>query len=230
MDINYQPTPLILEAQEINTKVNALAPTLLKLSKTVNHASSNQAEVQTFTHQNGKKYLIAVNTDVENTSTVTILIDKSWLANSENATDIYTDEDFTIVTENENFLKITLPIEAADGRVILLEDDSYQTSIATSKTIYAPTEKVTVSYSGMEGNAKGDWLAIFPKNASSEYSNIADIENNNGWLFTGGSISGEIIFTSLNLANLPEGDYEVRAFFNDSYSLEATYTFSIVAE
>jgi hypothetical protein len=117
MDINYQETPLILEAKEINKKVNALAPTLLRVTKDPNHASSMQADIETFTHKNGEKYLIALNRDINNTTTVTISIDKSWLGNLKKATDIYTDENFTIDSEN----RLILQIEAADARVILLK-------------------------------------------------------------------------------------------------------------
>ena len=122
MDINYQETPLILEAKEINKKVNALAPTLLKLTVTPDHATSNQAKVETFTHKNGKKYLIAVNPDINNTKTVTVSIDKSWLSGFKTATDIYTDESFTIDSDN----RLTLQIEAADIRVISFGNDKQE--------------------------------------------------------------------------------------------------------
>lgn len=122
MDMEYKETPLIKEAKEINKKVETLAPTLLRLTLTDNHATTSGAEVQTFTHKNGDKYLIVVNSDVIHSSTITILIEKSWFLNAKKATDIYTHDSFMISDENDQYLKVQLPIEAADGRVILLKD------------------------------------------------------------------------------------------------------------
>ena len=82
----------------------------------------------------------------------------------------------------------------------------------------------------MEGNEEGDWLAIFPKNKPSAGEFIVDAENDTGWIFTGGSKSGEVTFKTLNLTTLPEGKYEVRAFFNDSYIVEAVYAFTVKAK
>jgi hypothetical protein len=79
----------------------------------------------------------------------------------------------------------------------------------------------------MEGNEEGDWLAIFPKEKPSAGEFIVDAENDNGWIFTGGSKSGKVTFSTLNLSKLAKGEYEVRAFFNDSYKVEAVYAFFI---
>jgi hypothetical protein len=122
MDINYKETPLILEAKKINKKINKLAPTLLKLTKTTNHATSNKAGVQTFVHTNGDKYLIAVNKDINKTKSINIYIDKSWLTKTDKAIDIYTDKNLTISSKNDDLLKLTLKIAPADIKVLLLKN------------------------------------------------------------------------------------------------------------
>jgi hypothetical protein len=120
MDINYQETPLIQEAKKINEKVNALAPTLLKLSRTQNYASSDNAQVQTFVHENDEKYLIAVNKDVTQERTVTVLIDRAWVSAVNVVTDKYTGEVFPVTAKDASHLQLELPLDAADGRVLLL--------------------------------------------------------------------------------------------------------------
>jgi hypothetical protein len=120
MDIHYQETPLIQEAKKINKKVSALAPTLLKLSRTQNYASSDDAHVQTFVHENGEKYLIAVNKDVKQAHTVTVLIDRAWILEADVVTDQYTGEELTVTVKDANHVQLELPLDVADGRVLLL--------------------------------------------------------------------------------------------------------------
>jgi hypothetical protein len=120
MDMDYRETPLIQEAKKINKKVSALAPTLLKLSLTQNYASSGDAQVQTFTHENGEKYLIAVNNDVKKAHTVTVLIDRAWTLEVDFVIDRYTGDVFTVTAKDASHVQLELPLDVADGRLLLL--------------------------------------------------------------------------------------------------------------
>ncbi len=123
MDINYQPTPLITEAKEVNKKLKALAPILLKLKKSVtNYAStSNNATVQTFEGLNlaigaDEKYIAVVNNNIFASQTITINIDESWLSGQTIATDKYSGKRYEL---DDN--KITLQVDAADGVLLFVE-------------------------------------------------------------------------------------------------------------
>jgi hypothetical protein len=91
------------------------------------------------------------------------------------------------------------------------------TSIITQKATYAPNEAITVTLSQMNG-ANNDWIGIYPAGASNDWGNVVS------WKYTGGIINGNLI-----LAGIPAGNYEARAFFNNSYVVEASSSFSVVA-
>ena len=91
------------------------------------------------------------------------------------------------------------------------------TNITLVKNIYAPNEKIVVSYEGMSGDKK-DWIALYHKESSNEWKNV--IEST----FTAGKVKGTHTFSPLKNGG---GEYEVRAFFHNSYQLEAKATFSL---
>lgn len=91
----------------------------------------------------------------------------------------------------------------------------FATSVNTSKLVYNPNEPIKVTVSDMSGNYQ-DWIGIYPANASNAWGNVLS------WRWSGGIRDGKI-----TLDTLPIGNYEARAFFNNSFNLEASYAFSV---
>jgi len=89
-------------------------------------------------------------------------------------------------------------------------------SVVTTKATYKPNEKIIVNYSNMSG-AEKDWIAIYLKNRTNDWDNVIE------WKWTKGETNGNHIFNQL-----PIGEYEVRAFFNDSFNLETKSSFTVV--
>ncbi len=224
MDINYEETPLIKEAQSINEKLNALAPTLLKLNLTDgNFAQSTEAEVQTFTHDNGDKYFIAVNPDVQNAQTVTIKIEKSWLASANNAVDIYNNENFTITSLNADFFQVSLPIDTADGVVLHLNGAVEAPLIYMDVENYISNEAITIQLANLPAG-NGDWVGIYPVGSSNDWGNVVS------WSYTNGthSMDGAGIHAgSLVLEGVGAGEYEARLFLNNSFVVEDLSSFVV---
>ena len=88
-------------------------------------------------------------------------------------------------------------------------------SITTQKASYTAGESITVTVNNMQGNYK-DWVAIYPKGSSNAWGNVL------AWKYTKGITNGNI-----NLGSIPVGNYEARAFFNNSYNLKASHSFSV---
>lgn len=93
------------------------------------------------------------------------------------------------------------------------------TTISTQKEIYSPDEAVTVTLSNMIGDDQ-DWVAIYPKGASNDWGNVLS------WRWTGGIKNGDVTLSGV----AAEGEYEVRAFFNNSYHTEAIDTFQVLKQ
>lgn len=89
------------------------------------------------------------------------------------------------------------------------------TSIETTKQAYTTEEAIIVNFNNMSGE-NHDWIAIYPSNVSSDWGNQLQ------WTWTEGDQDGQKQFNAL-----PAGSYEVRAFFNNSFTVEATYPFKI---
>jgi len=92
------------------------------------------------------------------------------------------------------------------------------TTIETSKASYTANESITVALSNMSG-ASNDWVGIYPVGSSNAWGNVVS------WKYTAGIVNG-----NLTLNGIPAGNYEARAFFRNSYNVEATDTFSVVAD
>jgi hypothetical protein len=89
-------------------------------------------------------------------------------------------------------------------------------AVSTNASSYTTGATVTVSYSGLPGNAK-DWIAIAPS-GSANTSWVA-------WVYTNGQVSGTATFTAP-----AAGTYVARAFVNDTLTLLAqSATFTTVA-
>lgn len=87
-------------------------------------------------------------------------------------------------------------------------------AITTDAGTYTSGQTVTVSFSGLPGNTY-DWVAIAP--AGSPDSAVVR------WEYTNGQQSGTYVVTGL-----ADGDYEARAYLNDSYTRLATSTDFVV--
>ena len=91
-------------------------------------------------------------------------------------------------------------------------------NITTDKSTYLNSEKVTVTFKHMQGNTT-DWIGVYPAGASYEFENVVAYKQ------TAGEINGSITFESL-----PIGDYDIRAFFNNSLSKKASIPLSITSD
>jgi len=87
-------------------------------------------------------------------------------------------------------------------------------SISTGTT-YTAGDVMTVTYAGMPGN-QADWIAISP--AGSSDSTIGE------WHFINGQASGTQTFDGV-----AAGNYEARAYLNDSYTVLARFDFTVAS-
>jgi len=94
-------------------------------------------------------------------------------------------------------------------------DSPNATTIETTQKVYAKNDPIVVNYTNMSGQ-EHDWIGIYPIDVASVWGNQLD------WIWTQGKIEGEQSF-----ASLPYGEYEVRAFFNNSFDAKAQYRFKI---
>ncbi len=95
--------------------------------------------------------------------------------------------------------------------------EAEQTTISTSKSTYDAGEQISVTIHNMKGDNE-DWIGIYPKGASNDWSNIIS------WAWTNGIKNGTI-----NLTGVPSaGNYEARAFFANSFDTKATSSFNVI--
>lgn len=86
-------------------------------------------------------------------------------------------------------------------------------SAKTLQPSYKQSEKIVVQFSGFPGNAK-DWISLAqPGSAEDKYIL---------WQYTDGKQSGTMYF-----AGLPEGNYEVRSYFNNESKIRSRYEFLV---
>ena len=104
----------------------------------------------------------------------------------------------------------------ANSSFSVADEFANELAIETDKNEYNVSENITVNFQNMQGELNQDWVAIYPKDSDIDGSNILL------WAYTDGSVNG-----SVTLGHLPVGEYEVRAFFENSYNLEATYVFKV---
>jgi len=89
-------------------------------------------------------------------------------------------------------------------------------TISTNKANYFENEKITISFNDMS-NKNQDWIAIYPKDSSTDWGNVV------AWKWTNDITNGQINFNAL-----PAGNYEVRAFYNNSFDIEAKTVFTVI--
>ena len=89
------------------------------------------------------------------------------------------------------------------------------TRVDAGRTVHKVNETIRVSFSGMQAKNK-DWIGIYREGSSNDWDNIV------AWAWTNDQVEG-----SLNFDGLGPDNYEVRAFFNNSFNVEATAFFII---
>ena len=91
-------------------------------------------------------------------------------------------------------------VKEENTKEIKKADSGSNAFLSTDKAIYAPTDKITVTFSGFPGN-KLDWITIVAAGKPDD--------TYNQWHYTDGKKTGTLVFNKL-----APGDYEVRGFFN----------------
>lgn len=117
--------------------------------------------------------------------------------------------------EARAFFNNSFNLEAKKSFVVEEKVNNDGVILTTNKTTYLPNELIDVNFDNMLGDPE-DWIGIYPAGASYEFSNVIE------WRWTGGTVQGE-----LSLNGLPAGSYDVRAFFDNSLTKEATVTISV---
>ncbi len=84
------------------------------------------------------------------------------------------------------------------------------TTIEAEKDVYQAGESITVTVTDMAGGEE-DWIGIYPAGTSNDWDNVVS------WAWTGGIVNGQVTLDGVNSA----GNYEIRAFFNNSFHMEA---------
>ena len=88
-------------------------------------------------------------------------------------------------------------------------------SIDTTKSTYQVGESIKVTVNGMLGNNQ-DWVGIYQAGASNDWDNIV------AWAWTNGVNNGTI-----TLDPVAAGNYDVRAFYANSFNIEDTASFKV---
>ena len=139
---------------------------------------------------------------------------KSWrYTNGINAGEITLDKLPVGKYEARVFFNNTFNLE--DNYAFSVEGANQNVVLTTNKDVYSINDDITVNFDNMEGNAQ-DWIGLYKAGTSNAWANVLSYH------FTDGRISGQEVWNPL-----PVGDYEVRAFFNNTYNLEGTKAFSV---
>ena len=131
------------------------------------------------------------------------------------------------------FFNNSLHTEASIPISVIIDPTYHDINLTLNKNIYAQNELVYVNYNYMEGNPT-DWIGIYPAGASYHFSNVID------WKYIEGNVQGEVALggfpgeTDLSgytpMPGLPAGNYEIRAFFNNSLSQQAMIPFTVTTQ
>jgi hypothetical protein len=122
-------------------------------------------------------------------------------------------------------VKKTMPVGAYEARLFFHNNFEVKASypfvvstdtFKTIKTQYAPNEEVSVMVNVPLSGEK-DWVAIFKKGDISEWKNVI------AWNWVG---QGNTVLNK-NQKPMPAGEYEIRLFFNNTYDVEVSYSFTV---
>jgi hypothetical protein len=95
------------------------------------------------------------------------------------------------------------------------KDDKHSTTVQTTQKVYSENQPIVVDYQNMSGHAH-DWIGVYPAGVANTWGNQLY------WTWTEGQMEGQTQFNPL-----PYGHYEVRAFFNNSFKVEARHGFKV---
>jgi len=95
-------------------------------------------------------------------------------------------------------------------------NNTVPTTLTTNKTRYTNSENIVITFAGMRAKNR-DWIAIYPKGSSTDWKNVI------AWHWTDDKSNGTVVFNSL-----PAGEYEARAFYNNSFKFEAKKEFMVI--
>ena len=90
-------------------------------------------------------------------------------------------------------------------------------NVTLDKATYTHNEDVVVNFTDMTAKNK-DWIAIYPKDSTNEWGNVV------AWKWTNDTTEGQVTFNFI-----PVGEYEVRVFYNNSFTLEVEKAFTVEA-
>ena len=184
--------------------------TMIKTDK-IKYAIEDKIFITVTNMLGGKKDWIAIYPE-GSSSDSNSLIYWDW-TNSEVNTSITFDAPPVGRYEVRAFFNNTFHVEAMN--TFSVETDDKKVNLVMPKNEYFNNESIEVKFENMLGNDK-DWIAIYAKGTNSERNNVI------AWKFTKGAEEGMVTFEPL-----PVGEYEARAFFKNSYKLEAKYSFSV---
>jgi len=112
------------------------------------------------------------------------------------------------------FFKNSFQLEARSNPIFITSCSS-KIRLTTSQKKYSLNEPVKVNFKDISHIQK-NWIGIYKAGKKTL------IENNLAWKWTNNQEEGQLIFN-----NLPAGKYDVRAFFKNSYKLEALISFEV---
>ncbi|CAA6821747.1 MAG: No hits, partial [uncultured Sulfurovum sp.] len=90
-------------------------------------------------------------------------------------------------------------------------------TVSTDKDTYSTNQQIVVTYSEMEG-LNHDWIGIYPTGSSNDWGNQVR------WDWTGDKEQGVATF-----APLAAGTYEVRLFYNNSFTTQVSKEITVDA-
>lgn len=104
-------------------------------------------------------------------------------------------------------------------------------NLVLNKEVYAQNELIYIDYTNMQGN-QSDWIGIYPAGASYHFENVIDFKQTNG------TINGQISLGGVdtlpdalnNPGGLKPGNYEVRAFYNNSLGAQVVKSFTVTQQ
>ena len=114
------------------------------------------------------------------------------------------------------FFKNTYDVEASQPFDVKAKIEE-KVVLKTDKESYSTENIISIDFENMSGHLK-DWIAIYPQKSNNDWKNVL------AWKYTEGKKNAKVSFDAL-----AEGDYEVRAFFKNSYKLESKHFFSVKA-
>ena len=139
-----------------------------------------------------------------------------WIRNMENNSITLKSEENLKMGEYEirAFFNNTFHTEGVTKPIFVLPCHNAP-KLTTSRRVYFKNESVIINFEGMSMD-KNNWIGIYKKGEKT----LA--QNNVAWQWTGERESGQLIFD-----NLPQGEYDIRAFYNNTYTVQQIKSFKV---